>query len=132
MVISTFLVLQFSNNYVGSLASGRCSSGPTTGQTVLKVIGSNFGCPKLPIRYAKEDNLHGYFRAYLTHMVNCQVHLAGVNHSSLLCTTSEGVGENLYMEVNVSGRTTPRKENAFSYLRPSISIFHAIQAQHLH
>ena len=26
------------------------------------------------------------------------------------------------MEVNVSGRTTPRKENAFSYLRPSISI----------
>ena len=65
------------------LASGiGAPSGPTTGQTVLKVIGAILAVKKLPIRYAKEDNLHGYFRAYLAHMVNCQVHLADVNHSS--------------------------------------------------
>ena len=66
---------------------------PNDGTDSIESIGSNFGCPKTQYAMPRRTICTAIF-AYLAHMVNCQVHLADVNHSSLLCTTSEGEGEN--------------------------------------
>ena len=76
-----YIILSYNSPTITSvlLASGTgAPSGPTTGQTVLKVIGSNFGCPKTQTCTASACSSNTLcqggqsarlFSAYLAHMV---------------------------------------------------------------
>jgi hypothetical protein len=105
--------------------------GPTVGGTRLKVVGTNFGCPKTQVCTASGcssntlcqggqtaklfSGLPGYYE------YACPIELTTVAHTVMYCNTLEGEGKGLTMQANIyTGRVTQLKD-AFTYGEPTIS-----------
>jgi hypothetical protein len=86
----------------------------TEGGELLRISGANFG-PVAPASFV--DRVWYAVGDLQFDMLNCSLQEP---HAVLLCTTAEGVGVDLRLQVSVLGQSTPPSAQALSYQAPRI------------